>query len=81
MSRSKDYSRQRLADFFAARLKARRTDEDDPHPEKRDPSPTTLPHAGEKPPPAANGADYRTRDPSPGDQSRHPNAGIGSSSY
>ena len=47
MADTNDYSRQRLADFFAARLKARRAEKNDPQPIKRTKIPTTLPHPEE----------------------------------
>jgi hypothetical protein len=79
MSETYDYSRQRLADFFAARLKARRTEKNDPQPTKRDSSPTTLPHTEENPAHTANNADPSTREPSPSEQKCHLLTGIESS--
>ncbi len=79
MGETYDYSRQRLADFFAARLKARRAEKNDPQPTKRDSSPTTLPHSEENPAHTANNADSNTREASLSEQKRHAISGLGSS--
>jgi hypothetical protein len=79
MGETYDYSRQRLADFFAARLKARRAETNDPKPTKRDSRRTTLPHTEQNPAHTAKNADSSTKEPSLSEQKRHPITGLGSS--
>jgi hypothetical protein len=62
MGETNDYSRQRFADFFAARLKARRAEKKDCPPTTRDSSPADLPHTEENPAHTFHTADSSTRE-------------------
>ena len=78
MRKTKDYSRQRLADFLAARLKAWQAETTGEKPTPHDASLTSSP-LGAEPPARRDAQDSGAREPSPRETSDYPANGIDSS--